>query len=153
MKWLLFQYELPSSPSKCRVYVWRKLKKFGACPILDGLYVLPSSKRSLERFNWLCAEVQEMQGNTMLWEASSLLPQQEELLRNRFDELVQGRYLALKQELAECKHDSIDIKTLELWSREWADIRWHDWFEHPLGEETLEMLNRIRKPLQDEEDK
>jgi hypothetical protein len=151
MKWLLFQYELPSSPSKCRVYVWRKLKKFGACPLLDGLYVLPASKRSLERFNWLCAEVQEMHGSTMLWEAASLLPTQEEELRSRFDELVQGRYMALKQKLTNYQQENIDPETIKEWSREWADIRWHDWFEHPLGTETLELLNKVRKPTRDGE--
>lgn len=153
MKWLLFQYELPSSPSKCRVYVWRKLKKFGACPLLDGLYVLPVSKRSLERFNWLCAEVQEMHGSTMLWEAASLLPKQEEELRSRFDVLVQGRYMALKQELSNCQQENIDAEAIKDWSREWADIRWHDWFEHPLGTETLELLNKVRKPTRDGEGK
>jgi hypothetical protein len=152
MNWLLFQYELPSSPTRCRVYVWRKLKKFGACPLLDGLYVLPASKRSLERFNWLCAEVHEMHGSTMLWDASSLLPQQEDALRSRFDKLVQERYQTLKQELTKCTKDQIDAGTVNGWSREWADIRWHDWFEHPLGQETLELLNKIRKPSQDEED-
>jgi hypothetical protein len=152
MNWLLFQYELPGTPTKYRVYVWRKLKKLGACSLMDGLYALPATKRSLERFNWLYAEVREMDGHAMLWQAKSLLPQQEERLRTRFDELVQGRYLALKQELTECRRDGTGIKAIEAWSRQWADIRWHDWFEHPLGNETLALINRLRNRLKGEEE-
>lgn len=109
--------------------------------MLDGLYVLPASRRSLERFNWLCAEVLEMHGSTMLWEAEGLLQKQEEELRSRFDDLVQKRYMALQQEITNCGQDKINVKIIKDWRSEWADIRWHDLFEHPSGLETLELIN------------
>lgn len=146
MKWLMIQYTLPSSPSKYRVYVWRKLKKLGACPLLDGLYVLPASERSLERFVWLNAEIREMNGNAMLWEAESLLPGQEELIRTRLQDEIQNRYLALKQEIDAFAGPEADHPTVSAWSRQWADIRWHDWFGHPLGTELLNTINSKRKP-------
>jgi hypothetical protein len=151
MNWLLLQYELPGTPSKYRVYVWRKLKKFGACSLMDGLYALPHSWRSLERFTWLCSEVKEMQGTAMLWEAKCLLPLQEEALRDRFDKMVEGRYLALKDALTGFNQKYASGEFIDLCSRQWADIRWHDWFEHPLGQETLELINRIRDRAKDGE--
>ena len=84
MEWVLFQYNVPNKPSKLRVYVWRKLKAIRAEPISEGVYALPLMEKTIEQFEWLCAEVQEMKGTATLWKAECLSQKQEQDLVKRF---------------------------------------------------------------------
>src|SRR5215212_4930534 len=65
--WLLLHYKLPTRPSALRVYIWRKLKRLGAILLNDAVWVLPDTPRTAEHFQWLAAEIQEMQGDVNLW--------------------------------------------------------------------------------------
>jgi len=60
--WLLLHYRLPAQPSALRVYIWRKLKRLSAILLNDAVWVLPDTPRTAEHFQWLAAEIQEMQG-------------------------------------------------------------------------------------------
>lgn len=58
-KWLLLTYKVPPDPSAKRVYIWRKLKRFGALLYQDSCWILPSSPRTHEQLQWLAAEIIE----------------------------------------------------------------------------------------------
>jgi hypothetical protein len=67
--WLLFLYKVPHQPSSHRVYVWRKLKRLGAVLLHDSVWALPMSSRSLAQFQELAAEIANLGGDSLLWEA------------------------------------------------------------------------------------
>ena len=144
MKWILLQYELPNEPSKYRVWVWRRLKKQSAYKLIDGLYCLPFSDNSLERFNWICVEIEKMGGKAMLWASEALLPGQEEEITQQQSKIVEQRYKLLYDEIKKNKKENITMPQLEDFSCKWADIRWHDTIGHPLGEVIRGLLTEIR---------
>jgi len=78
--WLLFLYKVPHEPSSHRVYVWRKLKRFGAILLHDAAWALPMTPRSLEQFQMLAAEIAELGGDSLLWEARLSIGKQDEAL-------------------------------------------------------------------------
>ncbi|MCD6322684.1 MAG: hypothetical protein J7L77_06620 [Clostridiales bacterium] len=144
MKWILIQYELPNEPSKYRVWVWRRLKKQSAYKLLDGLYCLPFTDNSLERFNWICVEIEKMGGKAMLWSSEALLPGQEAEITKKKSKIVEQRYKSLYDEIKKIGKENISKSQLENFSRKWADIMWHNPNGHPLGEVIRELLTEIR---------
>lgn len=128
MQWLLFQYGVPNKPSKLRVYVWRKLKAVRAEQLLDGLYALPQTEKTMEQFEWLCAEVYEMGGTGILWKAEHLSRQQEECLVARFQDKASQSYEKI-QELLLQKPETGHQSWLDSIVRQYADIRYHDYFD------------------------
>lgn len=69
-KWLLLILQLPPKPDYLRVKVRRRLRKIGAEPIRDAVYVLANSEESLEDFLWLCREIRSEGGEAHVVEAS-----------------------------------------------------------------------------------
>lgn len=76
--WLLFLYKVPHEPSSRRVYVWRKLKSFGAVLLHDAAWVLPMTPRSLEQMQQLAAEISTLGGDSLIWEAQLAANAQDE---------------------------------------------------------------------------
>jgi hypothetical protein len=62
--------QLPPAPSYVRVKVRRRLKKIGAAPVKNTVYVLPNDPDSLEDFQWLRAEIEADGGSAIIAEAS-----------------------------------------------------------------------------------
>ena len=100
-KWLLLIYKIPREPTAGRVFVWRKLKQIGALAVQDAVWILPQSKRSAEHFQWLAAEINELGGETMVWEAERIDGKHDKELQQRFTDLVEAEYkeieIALKR--------------------------------------------------------
>jgi hypothetical protein len=78
--WLLFLYKVPHEPSSRRVYVWRKLKSFGAVLLHDAAWVLPMTPHSLEQMQQLAAEISALGGDSLIWEARLAVNVQDESL-------------------------------------------------------------------------
>src|SRR5712691_10206230 len=81
--WLLLLYKVSPEPTARRVYVWRKLKRLGAILLHDAVWVLPPTPYTREQLRWLSAEISEMTGEALLWEAR-LLSNQDERLEQQF---------------------------------------------------------------------
>lgn len=71
-KWLLLTHQLPATPSKIRVMVWRRLQAFGAVPIKNSIYVLPNRPAAKEDFDWLRKEISSMKGTASVFLADSI---------------------------------------------------------------------------------
>lgn len=67
-KWLALGYNVPINPSRNRVYVWRKLKEYGAEYFKQGVAVLPNNKTSLAHFKALVTKIREMGGEASIIE-------------------------------------------------------------------------------------
>jgi ChrB-like protein len=95
--WLLCSYRLPREPSRLRLAVWRRLKRFGAVMVHDGLWVLPNDAKTREDFEWLAEEIEERGGSAMLWEARSLPGDQDSAVALRFRAEAVERYASIAQ--------------------------------------------------------
>jgi len=128
MRWILFQYSVPNKPSKLRVYVWRKLHAIRAEQLTECLYVLPMTDKTTEQFEWLSAEVKEMDGTAVLWKAECFSKKQEEELIIRFQRKASEGYEKILELLSQ-KPDTGQQEWLENIIRQYADIRYHDYFD------------------------
>ena len=136
--WLLLQYKLPVEPSAPRVYVWRKLKRVGAVLILDSMWILPNTPRTLEQLQWLAAEITEVGGEVLLWQGQPALTGQDGDLRRKFILQVDEIYAVLLAELQKPNPD------LEQVSRQYQQVKARDYFQSALGGQVRTVLLTAR---------
>lgn len=137
--WILLTYKLPSEPSASRVGIWRKLKRLGAVLLHDAIWVLPASARNREQFQWLAAEVHELGGDALLWQANALLPTQEERLLQQFFAQVESAY---REILAALGHPDRDVAAL---ARRYQQAMQQDQCESPLRAQVRTALLAARE--------
>ena len=77
IRWLALGYSVPVNPSKNRVYVWRKLKEYGAEYFKQGVALLPYNRQSYTKFKYLSAKILEMGGEASIVEMKFLDPKDE----------------------------------------------------------------------------
>ena len=140
--WLLLHYKLPAQPSALRVYIWRKLKRLGAILLNDAVWVLPDTPRTAEHFQWLAAEIQEMQGDANLWRSNLLLGIKEEALIQQFKEQVDLEYKGLLKSLVK---KNPDVSKL---SQAYQQIVEKDYFHSKMGREVREKLLAMRGEIE-----
>lgn len=133
-KWLLLTYRVPREPTAGRVYVWRKLKQLGAMPLQDAVWVLPATSRTQEQFQWLAAEIDELDGEATCWLSEVLSGNQDEALIRQFQEGVDETY---REILATLKKKGRDAKAL---AKRYQEARARDWFDSKLGHTVREKL-------------
>ena len=98
IRWLALGYSVPVNPSKNRVYVWRKLKEYGAEYFKQGVALLPYNRQSYTRFKYLLGKIVEMGGEASIVEMKFLDPKDEREVVARFREQAM-------EELSELKKD------------------------------------------------
>ncbi len=136
--WLLLHYTLPAKPSALRVYIWRKLKRLGAILLNETVWVLPDSPRTAEQFQWLAAEIQEMNGEAYLWRSNLVLGIQEDMLISKFKEQVDLEYKEMQKELGKKKPDFSKL------SHRYQQIVGKDYFHSEIGLKVRETLLSLR---------
>lgn len=137
-QWVLLVYKVPTEPSARRVYVWRKLKKLGAILLHDAVWILPSTERTREQFQWLASEIVEMGGEALLWEAHQLLNRQEEQLVQQFTRQAEDVYQEILDAL---HHPEADLAGL---SRRYQQAKSQDYFGTALEAQVREALLQAR---------
>ena len=102
LRWLALGYSVPINPSKNRVYVWRKLKEYGAEYFKQGVALLPYTRTSYTKFKYLSGKIRGMGGDASIVEMKFLesADEQEVIYRFRKQEL---------EELNELKKDCAEI--------------------------------------------
>lgn len=98
--WLGLGYNVPVNPSKNRVYVWRKLKEFGAGYFKQGVALLPNTPQSLTRFSALAARIRELGGEASIVELRFIEPRDEMEMVARFKKQSEVEYRELLQDCA-----------------------------------------------------
>ena len=81
IRWLALGYSVPVNPSKNRVYIWRKLKEYGAEYFKQGVAILPYNRQSYTKLKHLQAKILEMGGEASIVEMKFLDPKDEQLRR------------------------------------------------------------------------
>jgi len=136
--WLLLLYKIPPDPTARRVYIWRKLKRLGAILLHYAAWVLPNTPRTREQFQWLAAEINERDGEALLWEARLALGRPEETLAQQFVEQADVAYRSILKAL---EKDDCDLAAL---SQQYQQAKLKDYFHSPLGEQAREALVSAR---------
>lgn len=132
--WLLLVYRIPREPTAHRVYVWRKLKQLGAVALQDAVWALPKTVRTQEQFQWLSAEITELEGEATLWEAEQLYATAPDSLLRTFIEPVEAEY---REILAALKKKDRDLSAL---SKRFQEAQTRDYFGSAVGLKTREKL-------------
>lgn len=132
--WLLLVYRIPREPTAGRVFVWRKLKQLGAIALQDAVWVLPLTPRTQEQFQWLAAEITELAGEAILWQADQLYATDTEALLKQFVEPVEAEY---REIITALKKKDRDLSAL---SRRFQEAQLRDYFGSPVGQKAREKL-------------
>lgn len=136
--WLLLVYRIPREPTAGRVYVWRKLKQLGAMSIQDAAWALPRTSRAREQLQWLAAEISELGGEAMLWEAEQLYATNADSLRQQFIEPVEAEYRNILKALQRKKRDLPEL------SKRYQQALARDYFQSELGQTVRDRLLSIQ---------
>lgn len=91
-RWLLFLYQVPSTPSTHRAYAWRKLKAIGALYLQNSICLLPSRDELRGRLGELRDEISARGGEASLLELELVDKGECEAMICRFDEQVGDEY-------------------------------------------------------------
>lgn len=83
-RWLGLGYSVPASPSKSRVYVWRKLKDLGAQYFKSSVAVLPNTASNLKSFMTLGEKIRELGGESRVVELNFVTAKDNEEMESRF---------------------------------------------------------------------
>ena len=83
-EWIALSYSVPASPSKARVFVWRRLRALGAVTLRPGLAALPNSSEGKRSFALLAGKIRELGGEPLVLEMDLVDETESERLRARF---------------------------------------------------------------------
>lgn len=72
MSWIVLVYRLPAQPSRHRVGVWRELRRIGALPIQQSIYILPEAAENLESLSRVASLVEGVGGESFLLTAEAV---------------------------------------------------------------------------------
>jgi hypothetical protein len=136
--WLLLTYTLPAEPSALRVKIWRKLKRMGALLLQDALWVLPARAATREQYQWLAAEIAEMGGQALYWEAQLVMGMTEEALIGQLQKPVNKGYQDLLQQIESQTDD------LESIARQYQQLLAKDYFRSELGQRVRQAILEAR---------
>lgn len=97
--WLLLSYQVPVTPSKKRVYVWRKLKEIGATYFKQGVAMLPRSPLNQKNFSELAKKIVEMNGEAIIGEFRFTNPGDEKKVVLEFQNQSKKEYAKVIKEI------------------------------------------------------
>jgi len=147
-RWLVFVHQLPARPSNARVKTWRRLQQLGAIPVKNAVYVLPNSAQSTEDFEWLRGEVVALGGQASLFEASSINGVEEGQLIEHFRKARGEDFSRLNKDVKTLRTQlrqsvrrvGTDVRALRTLRERYEQIRRHDFFSAPGGQEAQAAL-------------
>ena len=107
--------------------MWRKLKRTGALLLQDAIWILPATPRTHEQYQWLAAEISELGGQALYWEARLVMGVTEETLTSQFQEQVEEGYRTLLKQIESGPDD------LESIARQYQQLLGKDYFHSESG--------------------
>lgn len=131
--WVAISYKVPVEPSRKRVYVWRKLKEWGAVYLQQGVGVLPDTPEILSLLQQLRSEIIEMEGEAAVVTLSfvneddrgRLMGEFEALRNQEYDEIVEQCQRVMDEIVRETEEGKFNYAEIEENEEELAKIkRW-----------------------------
>jgi len=144
--WLLLVFSLPRKGASLRVAMWRKLQRYGALPLGNSGYLLPSDPQSRERFEWLATTIRSQRCEASVVEVQSIDNVSNEQLIRRFVDVRTRDYRALLREAQKplgrpSPREAARIARLR---RRFQEIASFDFFGSPLRDQTERALNAMQ---------
>jgi hypothetical protein len=140
-------FSLPTKRASQRVEVWRKLQRYGALPLGNSGYLLPSRAENRERFEWLATAIRNYGGEACVIEVQSIdnLPPQQ--LAQRFVEARSRDYQGLLRELQKVGSLSPPRRPARLsrLRQRFQEITAIDFFGCPIRRRVEELLETANK--------
>jgi hypothetical protein len=136
-QWLLLSFTIPSQPTAPRLYIWRKLKRLGAVLLHNAVWVLPANPRTREQFQWLAAEIEELGGEALVWDALPGMVGRDDGLRQQFTAQSEAAYQAILKALDRGA-------ALDTLAQQYQQAQLSDYFQAPLGSRVREALMAAR---------
>jgi len=148
--WLALGYNVPVNPSKNRVYVWRKLKEFGAGYFRPGVAILPKTPESHAQFRQISQKIREMGGEAVLAELRYLEEKDEARTVQVFREQSQDEYLALMRDCANLMNNirknisgDKEADSVRKVMRRYGKVKSRDYFGSGQGREVVGLLDEL----------
>src|SRR5215471_5234036 len=147
--WLMLTFTLPTKRASKRVEVWRKLQRYGAVPLGNSGYLLPSTPGNEERFQWLATAIRKYGGEASVVHVKSIDNVSTPRLMARFSEARSRDYDALASKLQEYASMPAGGRSTARLSR--LRSRFHeivevDFFASPSRTRVQKMLDRADLP-------
>jgi hypothetical protein len=145
LAWLLLTFTLPTKRASQRVEVWRKLQRYGAVPLGNSGYLLPSNAVNEERFQWLAAAIRKYGGDASIVHVQGIDNISTPQLIGRFAEARTREYQELIRQLDEFSGLPAQKRAVGRLSRlrsRFQEIVDVDFFDHPLQKRAGELLAR-----------
>lgn len=95
MKWLFLVQQLGAPDSRVRVKIWRLLKKTGALPYRNSVYVLPFNPERLEDFQWICQQIEDSNGEASVFVSEATDEKEDKAIRGLFERDREESYAAV----------------------------------------------------------
>jgi hypothetical protein len=143
--WLLLTFTLPTKRASQRVEVWRKLQRYGAVPLGNSGYLLPTNSSNRERFEWLAQMMRKHAGEASVVSVQSIDNLSSPQLVARFAEARSREYEELIRDVQKPSSVALQkrgpgrISRLRERFREIVEI---DFFGNPLQKRVEELLAR-----------
>jgi hypothetical protein len=143
--WLLLTFTLPTKRASQRVEVWRKLQRYGAVPLGNSGYLLPTNPSNRERFEWLAQMIRKHAGEASVVSVQSIDNLSTPQLVARFAEARSWEYEELIRDVQKLSSVALQkrgpgrISRLRERFREIVEI---DFFGNPLQKRVEELLAR-----------
>src|ERR1700704_535455 len=143
--WLLLTFTLPTKRASQRVEVWRKLQRYGAVPLGNSGYLLPTNSSNRERFEWLAQMMRKHAGEASVVSVQSIDNLSSPKLVARFAEARSREYEELIRDVQKLSSVALQkrgpgrISRLRERFREIVEI---DFFGNPLQKRVEELLAR-----------
>lgn len=138
--WLLLIFKLPVRQASGRVEIWRKLKRYGAIPMLTAGHLLPNSFANRERFEWLATEIRKYNGQASVVQAQSIGDLPAEKLTQAFIEARSRDYELILRQLRDTKQANRKLSRIRRRFQQIVDI---DFFNSPLRSRVETVLARM----------
>ena len=137
--WLLLVHRLPARPHYLRIAIGRELKKLGALPLKNAVYVVPATPPLREALSALLRTILEKGGDALVTEASFVAGLADAALRDRFRAARNAEYAGIRDaalraanprrngELSEARRRALG-RQLESLRARLAEVVARDWF-------------------------
>src|SRR6266403_4646635 len=141
--WLLLTFTLPTKRASQRVEIWRKLQRYGAVPLGNSGYLLPSDAVNEEHFQWLATAIRKYGGDASIVHVQGIDNISTPQLIGRFAEARTREYQELIRQLDEFSALPLEKRAVGRLSRlrsRFQEIVEVDFFESPMQRRAGELL-------------
>src|SRR5437870_7924372 len=143
--WLLLTFTLPTKRASQRVEIWRKLQRYGAVPLGNSGYLLPSDAVNEEHFQWLATAIRKYGGDASIVHVQGIDNISTPQLIGRFAEARAREYQELIRELQKFSSMPVQKRAVGRLSRlrsRFQEIVEVDFFVSPLQKRVGERFAR-----------